>query len=139
MWTNTEIADRLQIQQLLAAYADAIDSRRFDELDDVFTPDAYIDYRATGGIDGHYPDVKSWLSEVLPSFAGYAHMMGLPSIRIAGDEAAVRTFCFNPLVFAGEQPTTMLVGLWYDDGLVRTAGGWRMTRRVQTKCFDRIA
>jgi hypothetical protein len=41
------------------------------------------------------------------------------------------------MVFAGEGPTTMLLGLWYDDEFVRTAGGWRMSRRSETKCFDR--
>ena len=47
-----EISDRLEIQQLLVDYSTALDQRRFDDLDAVFTPDAYIDYRVTGGIDG---------------------------------------------------------------------------------------
>jgi hypothetical protein len=43
----SEISDRFEIQQLLVDYSTAIDQRRFDDLDGVFTPDAYIDYRAT--------------------------------------------------------------------------------------------
>jgi len=38
----------------------------------VFTPDTDIDYRAMGGIDAGYPDVKAWLTEVLPNFPAYA-------------------------------------------------------------------
>jgi hypothetical protein len=38
-----EISDRLELQQLLTDYSEAIDQRRFDELDAIFTPDAYID------------------------------------------------------------------------------------------------
>ena len=38
-----EISDRLEIQQLLVDYSTAIDQRRFDDMDKVFTPDAYID------------------------------------------------------------------------------------------------
>ncbi|HET9877527.1 MAG TPA: nuclear transport factor 2 family protein [Mycobacterium sp.] len=136
----TEISDRVEIQQLLADYSTAIDLRRFDDLDAVFTPDAYIDYRAMGGIDGRYPQVKAWLKEVLPNFANYAHMLGLPSIRVEHDTATARTFCFNPMVFGPQgsgKPTTMLLGLWYDDEFVRTPEGWRMSRRVETKCFDR--
>jgi hypothetical protein len=133
-----EISDRLEIQQLLISYSEAIDRRCFDELDDVFVPDAYIDYRATGGIDGQYPQIKKWLAEVLPTFfSGYAHMLGLPAIRLAGDTATGRTFCFNPMVFAGDNPTTMLIGIWYDDTYVRTADGWRMSRRVEIKFFDK--
>ena len=68
MLSLEEISDRMEIQQLLVDYSTAIDQRRFDDLDRVFTPDAYIDYRALGGIDGRYPEVKEWLSKVLPSF-----------------------------------------------------------------------
>jgi hypothetical protein len=38
-----EISDRREIQQLLVDYSTAIDLRRFDELDEVFPADAYID------------------------------------------------------------------------------------------------
>ena len=138
MLSLQEISDRLEIQQLLVDYSTAIDQRCFDDLDAVFTPDAYIDYRAMGGIDGHYPQIKAWLAEVLPNFAGYAHMLGLPSIQVHGDTATARTFCFNPMVFAGEKPATMLLGFWYDDEFVRTADGWRMSRRVETKVFQKV-
>ncbi|MGA5464991.1 nuclear transport factor 2 family protein [Mycobacterium sp. NPDC050041] len=138
MLSQAEISDRLEIQQLLITYSEAIDRRRFDELDQVFVPDAYIDYRATGGIDGRYPEIKPWLADVLPKFfSGYAHMLGLPAIHLDGDTATARTFCFNPMVFAGEQPTTMLIGLWYEDEFVRAEAGWRMSRRVEVKCFDK--
>jgi hypothetical protein len=134
-----EISDRLEIQQLLISYSEAIDRRRFDELDDVFIPDAYVDYRATGGIDGQYPEVKAWLAEVLPQFFSVnAHMLGLPAIRIDGDRASARTFCFNPMVLKGEKPSVMQVGLWYVDEFVRTPEGWRMSRRVEEKCFDKL-
>jgi hypothetical protein len=43
MLSLAEISDRLEIQQLLVDYSTAIDKRRFDDLDKVFTPDAYID------------------------------------------------------------------------------------------------
>lgn len=138
MLSQAEISDRWQIQQLLVDYSTAIDTGNFDDLDAVFTDDAYIDYRAMGGIEGHYPQVKVWLAEVLPNFASYAHMLGLPSIRVDGDTATARTFCFNPMVFGGDKPATMLLGLWYDDAFVRTADGWRMTRRVETKCFEKL-
>jgi hypothetical protein len=136
-----EISDRLEIQQLLVDYSTAIDQRLFDDLDNVFIADAYIDYRAMGGVDGKYPEVKAWLAEVLPAFANYAHMLGLPSIQLAGDSATARTFCFNPMVFGGAgsdaRPATMLLGLWYDDEFIRTPDGWRMSRRAETRCFDR--
>ncbi|MGV0581024.1 nuclear transport factor 2 family protein [Mycolicibacterium elephantis] len=133
-----EISDRLEIQQLLIDYSTAIDQRKFDDLDRVFTPDAYIDYRAMGGIDGHYPQVKAWLAEVLPNFPAYAHLLGNFDVRIAGDTASSRTLCFNPMVMGGEQNQVLFCGLWYDDEFVRTPEGWRMSRRVEIKCFDKL-
>jgi hypothetical protein len=138
MLSLAEISDRLEIQQLITDYSTAIDNRRFDDLDAVFTPDAYIDYTALGGIEGRYPEVKAWLAEVLPNFPMYAHMLGNFSVRIDGDAASSRTICFNPMVLGGEKEQIMFCGLWYDDEFTRTADGWRMTRRVEAKCFQKI-
>jgi len=38
----------------------------------------------------------------------------------------------------GDDGQILFCGLWYDDEFIRTAAGWRMTRRVETKCFDRV-
>jgi hypothetical protein len=138
MLSLQEISDRMEIQQLLVDYSTAIDQRRFDDLDAVFTPDAYIDYRAMGGIDGHFPEVKAWLAEVLPNFPTYSHMVGNFDIRLGGDAATARTILFNPMVLDAEQKQILFCGLWYDDELIRTPDGWRLTRRVETKCFDKV-
>ena len=145
MLSLEEISDRLELQKLLIDYSEAIDGRRFDELDELFTADAYIDYRELGGIDGQFPEVKKWLSEVLPNFPAYSHLIGNFDVHVtrdpAGDIATSRILCFNPMVLGGGDGSggqVLFCGLWYDDEFVRTPDGWRMTRRVETKCFDRI-
>jgi hypothetical protein len=138
MLSLAEILDRFEIQQLLIDYSTAIDQRRFDDLDRVFTPDAYVDYRAMGGVDGRYPEVKAWLAQVLPNFPAYAHMLGNFDVRIDGDTASSRTICFNPMVLGGDKGQILFCGLWYEDEFVRTGEGWRMSRRVETKCFDKL-
>jgi len=136
-----QISDRLEIRQLMIAYATALDTRNFDAWDDVFTPDAYIDYRATGGIDGRYPDVKIWIKKVMTSFPNYYHMLGNMDIDIRGDAATGRTICFNPTALKSSQgePQVMFIGLWYVDKFVRTAAGWRINERVEEKCFSHNA
>ena len=142
MLSLEEISDRFEIQQLLIDYSTAIDTRQFDDLDRVFTADAYIDYRAMGGIDGRFPEVKAWLAQVLPNFPAYAHMLGNFDVRIsydlAADTASSRTICFNPMVLGGDQNQILYCGLWYEDEFIRTSDGWRMSRRVETKCFDKV-
>ncbi|MCZ0726643.1 nuclear transport factor 2 family protein [Mycolicibacterium iranicum] len=142
MLSIEEISDRLEIQQLLIDYSTAIDQRRFDDLDAVFTPDAYIDYRVAGGIDGSFPEVKAWLKEVLPNFPAYYHLVGNADVRISygpeGDTATSRAICFNPMAMGGDGGQIYFVGIWYVDEFVRTDQGWRMSKRVEEKCFDKI-
>ena len=142
MLSLAEISDRSEIQQLLIDYSTAIDQKRFDDLDRVFTQDAYIDYTVTGGTEGRFPEVKAWLKEVLPNFPAYYHLLGNVDIRIsydpAGDTASSRAICFNPVVFNVEENQILFVGIWYVDEFVRTAEGWRMSRRVEEKCFDKL-
>ena len=138
MAASRKSRNRFEIQQLLIDYSTAIDKRRFDDLDRVFTPDAYIDYRAMGGIDGRFPEVKAWLAQVLPNFPAYGHMLGNFDVRIDRDTASSRTICFNPMVLGGDQNQILFCGLWYEDEFVRTPGGWRMNSRVETKCFDKV-
>jgi hypothetical protein len=138
MLSLEEISDRFEIQQLMIDYSNAIDQKQFDDLDRVFTPEAYIDYRVTGGIDGRFPEVKAWLKEVLPNFPAYYHMLGNFDVRLDGDNASSRTICFNPMVFNAEEKQILFVGIWYVDEFIRTDEGWRMSKRVEEKCFDKL-
>ena len=140
MLSLQEISDRLEIQQLLIDYSTAIDQRRFDDLDRVFTGDAYIDYRAMGGIDGRYPQVKAWLAEVLPSFPSYAHMLGNFDLHIDGDTASSRTICFNPMVLGGDKKQVLFCGIWYEDDFLRTPRrlAHDPTRRSEVLRPDRV-
>lgn len=138
MLSLQEISDRIEIQQLLYEYAGAIDAKEFDRLDAVFTPDADIDYRAFGGIAGAYPEIKAWLSKVLPTFPAYQHMIGNAEISIAGDQARGRVMCLNPMAFPGKDGTVQMAffGFWYVDTYARTALGWRIRSRREEKSFD---
>jgi SnoaL-like domain len=57
---------------------------------------------------------------------------------IDGDVASSRTICVNPMVHGGDHKQVLFCGLWYDDEFVRTGDCWRMTRRVEARCFDVI-
>ena len=84
MLSLQELSDRLEIEQLIVRYSNCIDQRDWDGLDQVFTPDAYIDYRKLGGIDGRYPQIKAWLGPALVNFPHYCHLVGNIEITLAG-------------------------------------------------------
>jgi hypothetical protein len=132
-----EISDRLEIQDLLASYSHAIDSSDWNALDDVFTADAFIDYTAMGGSKGNLKETKQFLAEVMPSFAGFQHMVATSKITLHGDTAEGRTICHNPMVLSTPEGTrTVFCGAWYNDRFVRTPDGWRIQERLEEKCYS---
>ena len=132
-----EISDRLEIQDLMVAYSHAIDFKNFDELDDVFTPDAFIDYTVFGGPKGPYPEVKQFLKDQMPIFSSYYHMISTSKIELKGDTATGVTVCHNPMVLPAKDgsETVFVCGLWYHDTFVRTADGWRIKERIEEKTY----
>jgi hypothetical protein len=138
MLSLEEISDRLEIQQLLAAYSTAIDAGRFDDLDDLFTDDAVVDLSVTGGACGPYGEVKSWLTETLSSLGAYMHLVSNTDLRLTGQTATARTACFNPLVLDAKSNAVYLLCFWYDDEFTKTSSGWRIRSRTQIKCLDKL-
>jgi hypothetical protein len=127
-----ELADRLEIESVLSAYAWALDSKEFDGLDAVFTPDASLDYTTAGGIKGAYPEVKAWLASVLPHFPAYQHLISNVEVTIDGDTATSRAAFYNPMGHdkAGKR-VYFHCGGEYHDRWRRTQDGWRITDRFE--------
>lgn len=132
-----ELSDRFEIRALIVRYSNALDARRFELLEEVFTPDAYIDYRATGGIDGRYPMIRQWLPPAVNAFPHMCHLVANIGIELAGDSARARTLCLNPVEVAlpAGARQVMFLGMWYRDRLERTGLGWRVSERVQEGCI----
>ena len=134
-----QLADRLAITDVLTRYAWSLDAKEFDGLDDVFTPDAHIDYSVFGGSVGDLPSTKAFLVEAMPNFPVYQHMVSGTTITFDGDTAVTRTQCHNPMVMGDtDDPDLMMCGLWYVDKLVRTPAGWRIKERVEEKVYMRV-
>lgn len=137
MLSLQQISDRLEIQDLVAAYSAAVDSSNWGGLDAVFTPDAIIDYTAVGGPRGDLPTIKAYLARVMPEFKSFQHMTGPTQLSIRNEEASGRTIVFNPIVFSrdGDDEHVLFVGLWYCDTFVRIGGGWRIRERREERCY----
>ena len=135
-----EVADRVEISWLLTRYCTAIDSKRFDLLDDVFTEDAMIDYSSSApDVRGTRAEMKQWLSEVLAFFPVTQHLVSNTEFEIDGDRAATRTMFFNPMGWQDEAGELQLffVGGYYEDKLVRTEAGWRIVERVEQASWSK--
>ncbi|HUW01686.1 MAG TPA: nuclear transport factor 2 family protein [Acidimicrobiales bacterium] len=120
--------DRQAIIDLTVAYGRAIDAGDFDALRELFTPDATAELGASGqtGID----EICERLATALAPYSRWAHQIGDHEVTVDGDSATARCSVHAIHVRpAGESPPIYTVSGTYEDRLVRTAVGWRITHR----------
>ncbi len=133
--------DRAEINDLIANYAWAIDELDFDALDSVFTSDADLDYSSNpGGFAGGLVETKAWLKASLAFFVVRQHSMANTLItfdEVDPGRAKCKTMVNNPMGARTKsgKPHMFTIGARYDDELVRTADGWRISKRVETLLF----
>jgi len=127
-----QVADRIAIDDLLDAYARAIDTKDWDGLRTLFTHDALLDYTHEGGVRGDIEEAIAWLSKALEPFAMCQHIVANRRVTIDGDEATVHAYVFSPLGLPDGLGglTIVLSGGEYDDRLRRTPDGWRFASRT---------
>lgn len=133
------VAERLAVHDLLAGYARAVDTDRLDELDDLFTGDAVVDYTSSGGPRDSLEQVRLWLRQVLAPFGVRQHL--LTNIQVGFDEAGraadVTAYLMNPMGFRdGDGAQRMfLTGGYYRARVRRTPDGWRIAELVQEQVW----
>jgi hypothetical protein len=134
-----EISDRIEIDDLITTYTRAVDTLDWARFDTVFTPDATIDYTASGGIRGTRDEVREWLSQTLPMFSTMQHYVCQKEVALHGDTAEARVYLMNPMAIAQPDGSAwrMEVGGYYLHQLVRTPVGWRSRELVEELAWDR--
>lgn len=132
-----EISDRIEIEDLIWQYSDIIDRKAFDELRDVFTEDAEIDYSVFGGSKGGLEETIKFLHDAMGIFPYTQHLNANMQVKLDGNSAKGHIMCFNPQEMrVGEGKTdTFLLGLWYNDVYRRTDAGWRICERVEQRSW----
>jgi SnoaL-like domain len=127
---DDEVFDRLAIRDVLAKYMLAMRTRDVDLMDDVFTPDAVIDYSAIGGTRTSWAETKPWLRsmidvELFMLYVGDVY----PTFDAGSDAADVETTWHGVFVAAAGAPPLVIFGT-YADRFVRTPDGWRISERT---------
>jgi hypothetical protein len=126
-----ELCDRQEITDLITAYTRAVDQGRWEDLREVFTADAVLDYTSPGGPVGSLDEAIPFIRN-LEGFSAWQHLIGQVSITLDGDEARATAYFFNPMTAPGPNDTTSvwMVGGYYHHQLVRTPDGWRSRHMV---------
>ncbi len=115
-----DIADVIEIEQLLARYAVGMTKDDIEAVIDVFTPDGtYSAFGDTYAL-ADFPRLVAAAPKGL-------FMTSTPAIELHGDTATGE----QPLCFVDQTNHDMRIG-WYADTYERTADGWRLKTRRMT-------
>jgi ketosteroid isomerase-like protein len=133
MFSAQEIADRIEIDQVLARYCHAVDDRDWKTYRTIFTEDAVIDDIVTGGIRSGVEDHIVYLQRALNSIRLSQHTISTILLDVVGDSATAKVQCVCPMVVAMPQGAaqTMILGVRYRDRLSRVNGRWRISELIE--------
>jgi 3-phenylpropionate/cinnamic acid dioxygenase small subunit len=119
--------DVVMITQLLNKYGHVVDARAWDRFAEIFTPDCELDYTPV-----HAPKVCRGLDEVREYFESAnhpaAHHVSNVWVEMVGGLHRVHSKFFAPFTRDSHTPKRWYGGD-YDDVVVPTAHGWRISYR----------
>jgi 3-phenylpropionate/cinnamic acid dioxygenase small subunit len=123
----TDREDRQDIAEVLLRYATGIDRRDWSVFRSAFTDDCELDYGEIGTWNG--VEAVTDFMERSHAMAGHTmHRLTNQVITVNGDRAEARTYV-DGLIMAPDNGSGVNAVGFYDDDLVRSAVGWRITRR----------
>jgi 3-phenylpropionate/cinnamic acid dioxygenase small subunit len=123
----SEREDRQDISDVLLRYATGIDRRDWPLFRTVFTDDCQLDYGEVGAWTGG-DEVTEFMQQAHAMAGHTMHRLTNQVITVDGDTAQSRTYV-DALIMVGEGNSGVNAAGLYDDDLVRTADGWRVSRR----------
>lgn len=122
--------DITDIIQLVNLYGLAVDSQRWDLFDRIFTADVEADFSEAAHWHG-LENFKQDFAAFHDPFDSTQHCMMNHLVEVDGDQAHAFTYGTWRLVRKAVDGNPLWDGSgWYDDELVRHAGGWRIRKRT---------
>lgn len=129
MSTSTEASVLAEVQAIVAAYAQALDAGRIEDVVALFCPDGVAEIPGQGLFEGQ-DAIRAAYSAFVPK-KPQLHLVGNTVVTSCTADEATATS--NLVFFQRGEPgwAVRLVGR-YDDTLHRHDGEWRFHRRVTT-------
>ena len=132
-------SERRAVVDTLLRYCTAIDTGRWSLLADVFLPNARVDYTGVGGPVLSGAEAGPWLETKLSELEVRQHFLSNIRVRQEGEE--VRSTAYVLAVHGWKDDSGAVrffdLGGEYQDRLVETSNGWRISERVLVTKFVR--
>jgi len=122
-----DVADRLEIHELAARYANAIDDRDWDALAAVFTDDAVYVLSGFGELDDRYEGVGA-IRALMESSESHPVAHHVTNVVVSVEDGGVHMM--SKIVGPGRRGRVGSAD--YHDRLRHEAGAWRIAERLVT-------
>jgi SnoaL-like domain len=124
--------DRFDIMDLVARYAECVDTGDAEGYAGLFAPDGVIEHSA-GSVRGR-DAIRAWVADLVKQdrvgkHSKLKHIMGLPVIRGEGNRATSRVYVTIPRHLDSGEIVIRLAGTYFDD-CVKQDGQWLFEKRV---------
>ncbi len=135
-----DLVELERIRRLKYRYLRCVDLKLWDEIADVFTPDATADYGTPSAGRplnlGSRDEIVSFLRDSLGNGIITLHAAGQPEIDIDGD-TATGTWRFEDTVIATEYKVVIAGAAFYEDRYRRCEdGNWRISHIGYKRIFE---
>lgn len=125
-------SERRAVVETLLRYCTAIDTGNWGLLSDVFLPNARVDYSGAGGPVLSGAEAAAWLETKMSTFEVLQHFVSNIQVRQEGEH--VRSTAYVLAVHGWKDDEGAMrffdLGGEYQDRLVETSNGWRISERV---------
>lgn len=125
-------SERRAIVAILVRYCTAIDTGAWQLLGDVFLPNARVDYTGAGGPVLSGAETASWLEEKMARYVVLQHFVTNVDVVQDGDEVRSTAYVLAVHGYKDDDGEMRFFDLGgeYNDRLLETSAGWRISERV---------
>ncbi len=128
-------ADRYDVGQIIIRYATSVDQRDMDRYASCFVDDVEVS-GFSGGVFTDRTVYVDWVVKALSNYSHTHHQITNQEITVDGDTAHMRSYVQATHVLVDDAETLVILWGIYDDRLVRTDDGWKITHHTLERLID---
>lgn len=137
--TPDDLVEIEHIRQLKYRYVRFIDTKRWDDLAELFTPDATASY---GGGATERAGREAIMAFLVESMADEemltSHKVHQPEITLTASDRATGVWALDDVVVLGRLGMTVRGASFYDDRYAKVDGDWRIAHTGYRRIFEEI-
>ena len=137
--TPQDLVDLELLRQLKHRYCRLLDTKRFDELGELFVEDGTASYGGGAITLTGRADVVAFLQRSMGSERVLtSHLVSHPEIEVDGDTATA-SWALQDVVVHEEHGVAIRGASYYEDRYVRTPDGWRIAHTGYKRLYEELA